>query len=638
MNRIGGRLIIAILVAIVGWQWLRVPEDQAPPYAEKANLWLSTRFLPSFDDRMVYVEIGSSFGEAAEFRVPRRALAEAIRRMKGARLVIVDFLVGDSEDPEESRILAEAIRSSGNVLGYARAMPFMDDMMEGLISQRQLALLERLGGYGLDVSIPFDHVNLGDPTVLASFEHLSVLNFPYNPDQMVGGYPLASNWFDGAVDYFIPSPPVAAARLLLSSELGAEGDLTIDLEQGQWRGLIGGNPIPLNSFRGMKPRYYASKSLEMLSFEGLSEVDEDFFSGRIVWIGTSPDVAGYSIRTPVGPMSLTRLHAVLFNNLLGGDFLKEARWGNFLALMILVTGTLFIFQCILGFPLRLAAWIFLMGATYLFFAILSTIHHLRIEHFTLLFAGTLALIAQILWSLMTGMDPSIQRLRRLRRWLGKVRARKLMGPRNRAIGLFVRLPESLNLESVVRNEGLPGDPCIAACTGCWWVVLLGCPGEHLEELVSFHERLRELSAHQSIILATEQEWPSSALSGSLESEYNQLVTRRVEGLGFPPAVASGKLLLSPEMMTADRLDPEQPRRELMGIHSEEADFSMGTAWVEVLPKSDSGRVFIKEWERMSSTPEGLARFRDLFLDSYAGWLADVCSPGSLGRPTAPGRS
>ena len=370
-----------------------------PDFVERFSLRIEdTKFLvrkwmgfaPKLTDNAVLVAIDErSVNELGRWPWSRKELARLVENLSEAKVVALDIVFSEKEDPASDRKLREAIAKAGNViLGFFfrfNASQEPGDYAMSLLQDSEF-LRYRLkgGGVGL-LDIPFVEISI--PDLLEVALATGYLNAEPDPDAVYRNYTLA-HLYKGSV--YLPLA-LQALRFYRGS------DLEMELSpRGIEKLTFEGKTIPIYNGRFHKINFYDVPSVRAIPAVDVIEgrIKKEFFKGKAVFVGAT-EIGIYDVRpTPMDPVTPgVFLHLFAFSNFLEGHYLYQFMLLDHLIILILVLVPFGISSLrsfnqrvfgygllILGFPL----------SSYLLFSLFS----LEVNLFYPMMAITLSVISQ----------------------------------------------------------------------------------------------------------------------------------------------------------------------------------------------------------------------------------------------------
>ena len=326
---------------------------------------------PKPSDRVVVVAIDEkSVNKLGRWPWSRKVIASLIDKLRQAKVVALDIVFSEPEDPESDRRLAESIANHGSVvLGFffrpestERENPESIYLMQDSEFLRYELRSERVG------LLELSHVELSLPMFMENSLAVGFLNAEPDHDAIYRKYTLA-HMFKGSI--YLP-----LALQMLRFYDGKDIEMVLS-EKGIERLTFRGRNIPIYDGRKHRINFYRSEDLIVIPVVDVLEgrVSPDFFKNRAVVVGAT-EIGIYDVRpTPVNPiMPGVFLHAMTFSNFDKFHFLHYSKALD-VALIVLVSTLVFLAALRKKFSRRLLLYLVLLLAypsiSYTSFSLLS---------------------------------------------------------------------------------------------------------------------------------------------------------------------------------------------------------------------------------------------------------------------------
>ena len=312
-----------------------------PDFVERFSLRIEdTKFFvrkwmglePKLTDNAVLVAIDErSVNELGRWPWSRKELAKLVENLSEARVVALDIVFSERENPASDIRLREAIAKAGNViLGFFfrfNASQEPGDYAMSLLQDSEF-LRYRLkdGKVGL-LDIPF--VEISVPELLEVALATGYLNAEPDPDAVYRNYTLA-HLYKGSV--YLPLA-LQALRFYRGS------DLEMELSpRGIEKLTFEGRSIPVYNGRFHKINFYDVPSVRAIPAVDVikGRIKKESFRDKAVFVGAT-EIGIYDVRpTPLDPVTPgVFLHLFTFSNFLEGHFLYQFVFLDYLTVLIL---------------------------------------------------------------------------------------------------------------------------------------------------------------------------------------------------------------------------------------------------------------------------------------------------------------
>ncbi len=295
---------------------------------------------PEPSENVVVVAVDErSVNELGRWPWSRKVMARLIDNLSEARVVAVDIVFSEREDPASDETLAGSVERHGRViLGFffrPSATQKEDPEALRLLTESEF-LRFKLKSDKVGLLEP-PHAELNIPEISRGALAFGFLNAEPDPDGIYRKYPLAYI-FRGGV--YLP--------LALQALRFYEGkDFQMELsERGIEKFLYRDREIPVYEGRFHRINFYPESKLEVVSAVDVvkGRVSREFFRGKAVFIGAT-EIGIYDVRpTPIDPITPgVFLHAYTFSNFVSNHFIRSFS-GLDLASLLFLSGLPFLAQ------------------------------------------------------------------------------------------------------------------------------------------------------------------------------------------------------------------------------------------------------------------------------------------------------
>ncbi len=308
---------------------------------------------PQPSEKVVVVAIDEkSVNELGRWPWSRKVIARLINNLSEARVVAVDIVFSEKEDPQNDEALARSVAGHGRViLGYFfRLSSTQSEDPEALRLLEDSEFLRfKLNSEVVGLLEP-PYVELNIPEISRGAIALGYLNSEPDPDGIYRKYTLAYI-FRGGV--YLP--------LALQALRFYEGkDFYMELsEEGIEKLVYKGKEVPIYDGRFHKINFYAEDKLKLVSAVDVIEgrVEKEFFKGKAVFVGAT-EIGIYDVRpTPMNPATPgVFLHAFTFSNFISSHFIKSHPLLDLFSL-VLLTGVPVVAQRLKNFRGRFVGYL-----------------------------------------------------------------------------------------------------------------------------------------------------------------------------------------------------------------------------------------------------------------------------------------
>ncbi|RMH07609.1 MAG: adenylate/guanylate cyclase domain-containing protein [Aquificota bacterium] len=319
----GVYLIASALTLIVFLLWLLKPSP-----LERGNLLLQDLFYtlrravgqePTPHPAVVVVAIdGHSVKRLGRWPWDRRVMAQVIRNLSSAKVVLLDIVFSEPQSLEQDQELARAMAQAGNVvLGFFLRQEQVhkpDPMAEELLKDGEFLRYTKTSQQVSIASLPYADLNL--TLFMESALSWGVFNAEPDIDGLYRKYPTAYG-YRGSI-YL--SLGLQALRFYSNKDI----EMTLSqrgIEKLWWEG----REIPLYRGRFVLLNFYPHESIKVVPawevYEGKADLKD-----KVVFLGAT-EIGIYDIRaTPISPITPgVYLHATAFSNLYKGEFLRHSQ-------------------------------------------------------------------------------------------------------------------------------------------------------------------------------------------------------------------------------------------------------------------------------------------------------------------------
>jgi len=308
-------------------------------------------------ERVVVVAIDEkSVNELGRWPWNRKVIAKLIDNLSEAKVVAMDVIFSEEEDPESDDTLARSVERHGRViLGYFFRLTSTQRLdPESLSLLRDSEFLRFKQKSNLIGILEPPYVELNIPSISKGAVAFGYLNAEPDQDGIYRKYTLAY-LFRGGV-YL----PLALQALRFYEEQDFYMELS---EKGIEKLLFKGKGLPVYGGRFHRINFYGEDKLKLVSAVDVVEgrIPREFFRGKAVFVGAT-EIGIYDVRpTPVDPvMPGVFLHAFTFSNFLSNHFLRSYLPLDLLFLALL-SGLPLLIQRLRGFKLRLLGYLSLFA-------------------------------------------------------------------------------------------------------------------------------------------------------------------------------------------------------------------------------------------------------------------------------------
>ena len=312
-----------------------------PDFVERFSLRIEdTKFLvrkwmgfaPKLTDNAVLVAIDErSVNELGRWPWSRKELARLVENLSEAKVVALDIVFSERENPASDSRLREAIAKAGNViLGFFfrfNASQEPGDYAMSLLQDSEFLRYRLKGGKAGLLDIPFVEISI--PELLEVALATGYLNAEPDPDAVYRNYTLA-HLYKGSV--YLPLA-LQALRFYKGS------DLEMELSpRGIEKLTFEGRSIPVYSGRFHKINFYDVPSVKAIPAVDVikGRIKKESFRDKAVFVGAT-EIGIYDVRpTPLDPVTPgVFLHLFTFSNFLEGHFLYQFVFLDYLTVLIL---------------------------------------------------------------------------------------------------------------------------------------------------------------------------------------------------------------------------------------------------------------------------------------------------------------
>ncbi len=328
-----------------------------PPPLEKVALRIEdTKFgvrnylraYPKLSENVLVVAIDEkSINELGRWPWSRYVLAELVENLKEAKVVALDIVFSEPENPQVDKLLADSIKRNGNViLGFFLRLsstqkedPEALALLEESEFLRYKLMTDRVGL----LEIPYVELNLKPfmESALAS----GYLNAEPDVDALYRKYTIA-HLFRGGI--YLPLA-LQAVRFYTGEDfqmvLSSHG-----IEELRFRG----KKIPVYEGRFHRINFYPLKDVKLISAVDVVKrrVSPEIFKDKVVFVGAT-EIGIYDVRpTPLNPVTPgVYLHAFTFSNFEKFHFIRKSVISDLLIIAVL-TGLPYFISLLRSFSKR----------------------------------------------------------------------------------------------------------------------------------------------------------------------------------------------------------------------------------------------------------------------------------------------
>ena len=348
---VGGFFVLLYLnrVSIVEHFAFRV-EDTKFPVRQLLGL------TPKPSERIVVIAIDEkSVNKLGRWPWSRKVIASLIDKLSYAKVVALDIVFSEPEDPESDRMLAESIARHGSViLGFffrpestERENPESLYLMQDSEFLRFKLKSERVG------LLELSHVELSLPMFMENSLAVGFLNAEPDHDAIYRKYSLA-HMFKGSI--YLP-----LALQMIRFYDGKDVEMVLS-GRGIDEFVFRGKKIPIYDGRKHRINFYREEDITVLPAVDVIEgaIPPEFFKDKAVVVGAT-EIGIYDVRpTPVNPiMPGVYLHAMTFSNFDKFHFIRYSKALD-TAVIVIVSVLVFLIALRKKFSKRLLLYFILL--------------------------------------------------------------------------------------------------------------------------------------------------------------------------------------------------------------------------------------------------------------------------------------
>ena len=317
----------------------------------------------------------------------RSILAQGIKKLHKADVVLMDMIFSETTTPQEDMALAKALSSlNASVCGFFlrknATQDITDEELE-LLSDSSLDLLQsQIGMSHMPDFIAAPHAEMNSAVIMQGCTMNGSFTAIPAADHLLRSYPVAV-YFQGTL---YPSLALQGLRLLYNADITKVDEHHLRLAS---------RTIEVDAEGTVMLNYYHRSQYKSVSFLDLFEgrIAEEYFKNKIVILGITEVGAGDIASTPIGNIPGPLLHYTFLSNFLNDELITQPRWAVYVLIFIMAFVAPFALLFIRSVLQRTVVNIIFYLLVYLLVRMLFVRYNIYIDLFYPLLAFVLSLIA-----------------------------------------------------------------------------------------------------------------------------------------------------------------------------------------------------------------------------------------------------